>query len=115
MRVEGIPPDAIHAYVDKRGFPTLKIDGPVSPLLAAAFEADIQTPSIAALIYERLDEVAKGREPGAYFSGNSCTVTIDQDRVCIENDILDSREPFEMSQSQYRVILDIWSALLVGS
>ncbi len=114
MRVEGIPPDAVHASVNNRGFANLTINAAVPPMLAAAFEADIPTPRTAALVYERLDSVAKRQESEAYFSGNSCTVTIHQDQVRIDSDIFDNREPFEMSQSQYRVILDVWSAFLVG-
>ncbi len=114
MLIEGISSDTVRACVDKRGFSTLAINAPVSLMLAAAFEADIQTASTAALVYSRLDGVAEGRDLTAQFSGNSCTVRISQGRVSIENDVLEHIEPFEMSTQQYRVILDVWSAFLEG-
>lgn len=113
MKIEGVSSEAVHAGPDNQGIPSLVIDNVGSPLLAAAFEHDIQTPSIAATVYDRLTRVENRRDSERTFSGNSCTVTISDGCVTIVNDLVDSEGIFEMSIEQYRTILDVWYAYLI--
>ncbi len=115
MQIEGIGTDDIHAGIDQRGFSILTIDRVTSSMLARAFEADIQTAATAGLVYEYLEDITQGRVTKRSFSGNSCTILMSYDLVRIENDVLEGQESFEMSPSQYRTILDVWSALLRDS
>lgn len=114
MKIEGVPTEAVHAYRDFRGIPTMVIDNVKSPLLAAAFEHDIQTASIVRTIYHRLTSVTAGYDSRRSYSGNSCTVTITLEGVTIQNDILQDEDVFEMSVQQYRTILDVWYAFLTS-
>ncbi len=114
MKVEGIRAEAIHISWDERGVSTLVIDRAPSPLLAVAFEHDIQTASTAAIVYDRLSCVADGYDSQRSFSGNSCTITISDRGVVISNDILEQEESLEMSVEQYRIILDAWFAYLTA-
>jgi hypothetical protein len=106
--VEGLRAEAVQVYDDERGISSLRIEGAPTPLLAAAFEHDIQTPSTATIVYNRLAAVAAGDDIERIFSGNSCTVTITTDHVAIVNDLLVNEEPLEMSIDQYRILLDAW-------
>lgn len=112
MLVEGLTTDDIHASIDEQGFSILKINAPAPTLLAMAFEHDIQTRSDIDLISQNLQAVELGKDAKFTFSGNSCTLTAYGGKVTIENDIVETDEPLEMSLDQYRVILRIWAAHL---
>lgn len=112
MWIENLRPQDVHAHRDDLGFPVLTVDFPVPTLLITAFEHDIQTESIAKRIYDILAVTGGDSNDPLVFQGNSCSVTIDQQKVRIQNDIGEDDEVVEMTTDQYRVLLDAWAAHL---
>ncbi len=112
MWIEDIGPDDVHTSRDELGFPVMTIDLPSPPQLTTAFQHDIQTISIADRLYDMLTYAEEAYQERLTFQGNAFSVSIDKNRVTIENDIIECDDKVEMSIAQYRVLLDVWSAQL---